>query len=105
MWPLADQPEPRPPHGSATRLLRLTRPAFPRRSADRTITEPPDTDPYVRWCGRGGVVRRPPIPIAEVSGWSCEAGACKGCSRAEIHASLYFPCSLQGILPGLRWPA
>jgi RNA-directed DNA polymerase len=25
--------------------------------------EPPDTDPYVRWCGRGGVVRLPPIPI------------------------------------------
>lgn len=25
---------------------------------------PPDTDPYVRWCGRGGVVRLPPIPIA-----------------------------------------
>src|SRR5208282_4837155 len=21
------------------------------------------TDPYARWCGRGGVVRRPPIPI------------------------------------------
>ena len=27
--------------------------------------EPPDTDPYVRWCGRGGVARRPPIPIPE----------------------------------------
>ena len=21
------------------------------------------TDPYARWCGRGGVARRPPIPI------------------------------------------
>jgi hypothetical protein len=21
-------------------------------------------DPYARWCGRGGVVRRPPIPIS-----------------------------------------
>jgi hypothetical protein len=20
-------------------------------------------DPYARWCGRGGVARRPPIPI------------------------------------------
>src|SRR5262249_44166299 len=66
MWPLADQPEPRPHHGSATRLLRLTRPAFRRRSADRIITEPPDTDPYVRWCGRGGVVRLPPIPIRNI---------------------------------------
>ncbi|MDA1315617.1 MAG: hypothetical protein O2968_19990, partial [Acidobacteria bacterium] len=22
-----------------------------------------DADPHVRWCGRGGVVRLPPIPI------------------------------------------
>ena len=27
------------------------------------VTEPPYTDPYVRWCGRGGAVRLPPIPI------------------------------------------
>jgi RNA-directed DNA polymerase len=26
--------------------------------------EPPYTDPYVRWCGRGGAARLPPIPIA-----------------------------------------
>jgi hypothetical protein len=25
--------------------------------------EPPCTDPYARWCGRGGAVRRLPIPI------------------------------------------
>jgi RNA-directed DNA polymerase len=25
--------------------------------------EPPDADPHVRWCGRGGAVRLPPIPI------------------------------------------
>ena len=25
--------------------------------------EPPCTDPYARWCGRGGVARLPPIPI------------------------------------------
>jgi hypothetical protein len=25
--------------------------------------EPPDTDPYVRWCGRAAAVRPPPIPI------------------------------------------
>src|SRR3981081_3745954 len=34
-----------------------------RRSLIASSVEPPDTDPYVRWCGRGGVVRRPPIPI------------------------------------------
>ena len=27
------------------------------------ITEPPCTDPYVRWCGRGGAAKPPPIPI------------------------------------------
>src|ERR1700680_4708523 len=26
--------------------------------------EPPYTDPYVRWCGRGGAARLPPIPIS-----------------------------------------
>src|SRR6202171_4254126 len=25
--------------------------------------EPPCTDPYARWCGRGGSERLPPIPI------------------------------------------
>ncbi len=30
-------------------------------------TEPPDTDPYVRWCGRGEAVRPLPIPIAMTS--------------------------------------
>jgi putative transposase len=27
--------------------------------------EPPDADPHVRWCGRGGGVTRPPMPIHE----------------------------------------
>jgi hypothetical protein len=26
-------------------------------------SEPPDTDPYVRWCGRAAAARPPPIPI------------------------------------------
>src|SRR5262249_30169785 len=25
--------------------------------------EPPCTDPYARWCGRGGAARLPPIPL------------------------------------------
>src|SRR4051794_34454751 len=29
-------------------------------------TEPPYTDPYVRWCRRGGAARFPPIPIQEL---------------------------------------
>jgi hypothetical protein len=28
------------------------------------LLEPPCTDPYARWCGRGGVARLPPIPIS-----------------------------------------
>src|SRR5689334_329450 len=39
-------PWPRPPHDAAT--------------------EPPCTDPYARWWGRGGAVRLPPIPIEEI---------------------------------------
>jgi hypothetical protein len=27
------------------------------------LLEPPCTDPYARWCGRGGAARLPPIPI------------------------------------------
>jgi hypothetical protein len=34
------------------------------------VTEPPDADPHVRWCGRGGAVRFPPIPIAKVGRFS-----------------------------------
>src|SRR5712671_7344215 len=26
--------------------------------------EPPDADPHVRWCGRGGEVTLPPMPLA-----------------------------------------
>ena len=34
-------------------------PAFSRLNS----IEPPCTDPYARWCGRGGAERLPPIPI------------------------------------------
>ena len=29
--------------------------------------EPPCTDPYARWCGRGGAARPPPIPVGPMS--------------------------------------
>src|SRR6266852_4013942 len=35
------------------------------RSALASLLEPPYTDPYVRWCGRGGAARLPPIPIPD----------------------------------------
>ena len=40
--------------------------AEPERPAAQPLNsvEPPCTDPYARWCGRGGAVRLPPIPIA-----------------------------------------
>src|SRR5580692_7905166 len=31
------------------------------------LLEPPCTDPYARWYGRGGAARLPPIPIAATS--------------------------------------
>ncbi len=49
------------------------RPADTRRSFDRSalaqLLEPPYTDPYVRWCGRGGAARLPPrvAPTARCS--------------------------------------
>jgi len=35
---------------------------------DAQPTEPPCTDPYARWCGRGGAARLPPIPISPTLG-------------------------------------
>jgi len=32
-------------------------------TAEDQLIEPPDADPLVRWCGRGGAARLPPIPI------------------------------------------
>jgi hypothetical protein len=61
--PLADRsahPWPRPPHDAAT--------------------EPPCTDPYARWWGRGGAVRFPPIPI--VSPHNERRRGCAGQARA-----------------------
>src|SRR3982075_1578138 len=43
--------------------LQIARSPLLDRSALAQPLEPPYTDPYVRWCGRGGVERLPPIPI------------------------------------------
>jgi hypothetical protein len=40
------------------------RPPLLREQVSAQSAEPPYTDPYVRWFGRGGVARLPPIPIA-----------------------------------------
>ena len=44
------------------------RPPLLREQVSAQSTEPPDTDPYVRWCGRGGAARLPPIPILVLAG-------------------------------------
>ena len=45
------------------RLFRRVRTAAPRCSAIGEPFEPPHTDPYARWRGRGGASRLTPIPI------------------------------------------
>src|SRR6266550_9185421 len=63
-WPLAAREQPGAHLCLANCVPQLTRPGFRRGTEARIIAEPPYTDPYVRWCGRGGVARLPPIPIA-----------------------------------------
>src|SRR6266436_6594044 len=52
------------PTGPAQPLFRPTRsPTILRLCPSLTQSNRRGTDPYARWCGRGGVVRHPPIPI------------------------------------------
>ena len=62
--PLANVRTPVGPTGAAQQLFRLAR------SSPNLCTRPSltrsnrrGTDPYARWCGRGGAARHPPIPI------------------------------------------
>ena len=45
-------------------ILQITRSAILVPIVLAPLLEPPCTDPYARWCGRGGAARLPPIPIA-----------------------------------------
>ena len=62
-WPLASRPEQSPLHRAFQCILQIARPAVLVRSVLAQLLEPPYTDPYARWCGRGGAARLPPIPI------------------------------------------
>src|SRR5712692_12059964 len=44
-------------------LLRLSWTPGHGRTVLAQSAEPPDADPHVRWCGRGGEVTLPPMPI------------------------------------------
>src|SRR6267143_1288398 len=48
---------------SVERLLRLARTSRAHGSWLAQPAEPPDADPHVRWCGRGGRATVSPIPI------------------------------------------
>ena len=61
---LAHVQPPGGPTGAAQPLFRLTRsPPTPCLRSRLTRSNRRGTDPYARWCGRGGAARRPPIPI------------------------------------------
>jgi hypothetical protein len=55
------------PTSPTQRLFRVAR-SSPNLCARPSLTRSNrrGTDPYARWCGRGGVARRPPIPIVDV---------------------------------------
>src|ERR1700692_1467803 len=44
-------------------ILQIPRPAILVPIVLAQLLDPPCTDPYARWCGRGGAARLPPIPI------------------------------------------
>ena len=62
-WPLEHRTEQSPLCWAFKRLLQIARSPNLGRNALAQLLEPPCTDPYARWCGRGGAERLPPIPI------------------------------------------
>jgi len=63
-WPLEHRTEQSPLCWAFKRLLQIARSPNLGRNALAQLLEPPCTDPYARWCGRGGAERLPPIPIS-----------------------------------------
>src|ERR1700752_3538197 len=57
-------------------ILQIARPAILVPVVLAQLLEPPCTDPYARWCGRGGAARLPPIPIAATSCYGPEPTIC-----------------------------
>jgi group II intron reverse transcriptase/maturase len=65
-WPrsLVSRPKQSPLHRALKCVLQIARSPIPVPSVLAQLLEPPCTDPYARWCGRGGAARLPPIPIS-----------------------------------------
>jgi hypothetical protein len=81
--PVAAASEPRAGAGAVTALLRRARPAEPVRRLTQPL-HPPNRrirDPYVRWCGRAGAARFPPIPIRLRTGNKEIPGSFEGSER------------------------
>ena len=70
-WSLVYRPEQSPLCRALQCLLQIARSPILVRSALAQLLEPPCTDPYARWCGRGGAERLPPIPIFGANRTSC----------------------------------
>src|SRR5271165_5282323 len=60
---LVSRPQQSPLYWALKCILQIARPAILVPIVLAQLLEPPYTDPYVRWCGRGGAERLPPIPI------------------------------------------
>jgi hypothetical protein len=60
---MASCPQPSPLRRALQCVLQIARSPIPVRRVLAQLLEPPCTDPYARWCGRGGAARLPPIPI------------------------------------------
>jgi hypothetical protein len=62
---LVSRPKPGPLHWALECLPQIARPPILVPGMLAQLLEPPCTDPYARWCGRGGAARLPPIPICD----------------------------------------
>src|SRR6266851_8556598 len=78
-WPLVPGPRQSPFCRAFQCILPLARSSFVIRELLAQLLEPPCTDPYARWCGRGRQATAAPMPIlranrTELQGWTSDHG-------------------------------
>jgi len=67
------------------------------RPARAQLTEPPDADPHVGWCGRGEQVTAPPIPIVVNQLWTTSTDAERpGTGQYGWLVRWHLACSISG---------